>query len=155
MQGLLQRDIAPTPEQEIILRNVIDRIIDESEDLRAQETRRDVKGPLLGLLLGRPGAGKTLVLRWIRELFEQVLGWEHCKEFIYVVFQYKTAAMIGGCTLHAAADLAQSEEAGDRSVAGADIGNLYDRNQYLRWIWIDELSMLGTVLLARFEEKSD
>ena len=106
-------------------------------------------------LVIRPGTGKTLVLSWIRKLFEEKLKWEHGKGFIYVAFQNKMAAMIGGFTLHAAADLAQSEDAGDRSVAGADIGNLHDRNQYLRWIWVDELSMLGTVLFARFEEKYD
>ena len=38
LQSLREGRVAPTQEQEIILKDVIDRIMDESEDFRAQET---------------------------------------------------------------------------------------------------------------------
>ena len=35
--------------------------------------------PLLALVHGLPGTGKSRVLRWIRDTFEEALGWKHEK----------------------------------------------------------------------------
>ena len=56
--------------------------------------------PLLSLLHGVPGAGKSEVLYWIRDFFEEVCLWIHGKEVAYLTSQNSMAALINGCTFH-------------------------------------------------------
>ncbi len=41
--------------------------------------------PLRLMVQGLPGAGKSQVIKWVRSFFEDVLGWEHAREFICIV----------------------------------------------------------------------
>ena len=56
--------------------------------------------PLRSLLHGVPGAGKSGVLYWLRDFFEEVCLWIHGKEFVYLASQNSMAALIDGCTFH-------------------------------------------------------
>ena len=55
--------------------------------------------------------------------------------------------------MHAAADLSYSEEAGLRKLSHKDIDAVFIRTQNLRWLLVDEVSMLPSGLLADFEQK--
>ena len=61
------------------------------------------------------------------------------------------AAAIGGMTIHSAADLGQSGQAASRSLNHSDVENLFIQNQYLRWVLLDEISMVADELLGEFE----
>ena len=63
------------------------------------------------MIHGHPGTGKSQVIKWLNELFTDILKWKHGNEFIFVAFQNKMASLIGGMALHGAADLPHSEDA--------------------------------------------
>ena len=52
-----------------------------------------------------------------------------------------------GNTLHVGGDIAVG---GDRSLQHTDVDVLFTRNQYLRWVIIDELPMVPDDLLGEF-----
>jgi len=56
--------------------------------------------PLRLLTHGLPGAGKSQLIKWIRSFFEDVLGWEHGREFVCIASMNTMAALIGGYTIH-------------------------------------------------------
>ena len=140
LKELDDRTGEPTPnrQQRAVLEDVAERLIQEAHDYTAQEHVSQVREPLRGLCHGLPGTGKTEVIKWIRELFEHKMCWNHGREFIFVAFQNKMASLINGVTLHGAADMKQGEEFGDRSSATGDVESLFIRSQSLRWIIIDE-----------------
>jgi hypothetical protein len=88
-------------------------------------------------------------------MFEEALGWEHGVHFICVAFQNRMAASIGGNTLHNAGDLPKPGEKSEYKLASSDIHNLYSKNQNLRWVLLDEISMISDQLLGLFESALD
>ena len=149
----------PTTEQRDVLNRVADRVLQEfalehegqdvPDELRFAPDKSDGDEPLRGLVHGLPGTGKSRVIKWIRRLFEEALGWEHGVQFVCVAFQNRMAASIGGNTLHSAADLPRPGTVG--SLSHSDIDNLYIKNQCLRWVLVDEVSMIPDELLGCFE----
>ena len=105
----------------------------------------------MALVHGPPGTGKSEVLKWLRDFFEEALGWQHEEQFLCVAFQNRMAAMIGGTTFHSGGDLPKPGENRDRKLEHSDVDNLYVRNAALRWILIDEISMVSHALLGEFE----
>ena len=89
-----------------------------------------------------------LRLRSGAEFFEDALGWTHGVEFMCVAFQNRMAAAIGGATLHTGADLPRPGENRDRALGHSDVDNLYMKNADMRWILVDEVSMVSDVLLG-------
>ena len=150
----------PTPEQLQVLRRVAARVLQEFRDEKvgeaiqqsAQDTVDDeAQEPLRGLVHGLPGTGKSRVIAWLRSLFEDALGWTHGVEFMCVAFQNRMAAAIGGTTLHTGAGLPRPGENRDHALGHADIDNMYIQNACLRWIILDEVSMVSDHLLGEFD----
>ena len=56
--------------------------------------------PLLDLVHGFPGTGKSAIIAWMRQLMEEGLGWEHGVQFVCLAFQNAMAAQINGHTVH-------------------------------------------------------
>ena len=56
--------------------------------------------PLLDVVHGYPGTGKSAVIGWMRKLMEDGLGWEHGVQFVCLAFQNAMAAQINGHTVH-------------------------------------------------------
>ena len=81
--------------------------------------------PVLGLVHGPPGTGKSKVLKWLRMSFENALGWKHCEEFLCVAFQNRMLAAIGGTASHAGADMHISGKNSDRKSGNSEIYDLY------------------------------
>ena len=90
--------------------------------------------PLRGLVHGLPGTGKSRVLKWLRSLFEDALGWTHGEQFLCVALQNRMAGSIGGDTLHAGAGLPRFGANRDRKLYHSEIDTLYLRNASLRWV---------------------
>ena len=81
-------------------------------------------------------------------MFLEAVGWKHEDEFLCVAFQNRVAHAMEGTTLHSGGDVGIG---GQRSLEKNEIDRLYSRNQYLRWIIIDELPMVSDNLLGCFE----
>ena len=110
--------------------------------------REEREQPLLSFCHGSPGTGKSRVIKWVRRMFEEALGWNHEDEFLCVAFQNRVAHAMGGSTMHYGGDIGIGNQ---RQLQHTDIDVLFTRNQYLRWAIIDELPIIPGDLLGAFE----
>ena len=63
------------------------------------------------------------------------------------------AAAIHGSTLHFACDLPRPGEDRERKLTHGDVENLFIQNEKVRWILVDEVSMISDTLLGDFEHQ--
>ena len=81
-------------------------------------------------------------MKWIRAFFEEVLGWQHGTEFVFIASMNTMAALIGGKTIHSfghiLVDANQRQAKKGTSWAAPDINKMWDENQNLRWVLMDE-----------------
>ena len=76
------------------------------------------------LLHGCPGTGKSAILHWMREFFEEQLGWEHGIYFMFTAPMNTMAGLIGGETLHKAGGVQWSANANHGAMEeGGSCGN--------------------------------
>ena len=137
----------PTAEQWRVLEEISKRASVEDEELNQKSRKTSVIEPLRLLVQGLPGAGKSQVIKWIRSLFEDVLGYTHATEFVCVASMNTMATLIGGMTLHTWGEIPFNEEA-SVDKAGMkrkkpDVSTMFVKCQNLRWILIDEGSSAG------------
>ena len=104
---------------------------------------------MIDLVHGLPGTGKTRVVQCVRRLFQEALGWEHGVQFVLLAFQNSMAAHIDGLTIHHWAGIPINAEAGRSGTK--DATKLSTRCQCLRFIIIDEISMVSAELLAQLD----
>ena len=100
LAGLARQEEPPTAEQHAFLASVVQRI--ELEAHAEQHAAQHTLGtePLFDMIHGVPGAGKSKLIKWLRSLFEDELGWMHGVQFVCLAFQNAMAALINGFTVH-------------------------------------------------------
>ena len=138
----------PTTEQLRFLRAVIDRCLQESLEEQDEKSRSE---PLRAVFHGVPGAGKSQTLKWLRAFFEEVCGWQHQQEFVYLAPQNTQAALIAGMTLHSFANIQVKTKTARAKQASTP--KQFARYQRLRWIVVDESSTVGLEILATLEKR--
>ena len=137
-----------------MLRRICARVVDELQEMNSDVQITD---PLLWLLHGEPGTGKSEVLHMVKNLFQEVCGWQMGLEYQMAALQAVTAQLLGGDTLHhacgfnpfgnaPATDAAKAKAATRRAEVAA-------RVQQWRWLFIDEISMVSAQLLAEIDAK--
>ena len=84
----------PNKEQRLILQVIHDRCVAE-----ATETADAMSVPLLRLISGLPGSGKSQLIAWVRSSFEDVWDWQYGREFAFIAPLNTMAAGIGGQTV--------------------------------------------------------
>ena len=104
--------------------------------------------PLLDLVHGFPGTGKSVLIAWMRRLMEEGLGWEHGVQFVCLAYQNAMAAGINGFTVHHWSGIPAKNN--ENSACG-DKHKQSIKCQALRVIIIDEISMLSAELLGALE----
>jgi hypothetical protein len=82
LDEIQSREEHPTPEQMLILRHFIDRLKFEMVEARGNAVNIACREPLLDLIHGLPGTGKSRLIAWLRELMERGLGWTHGVQFV-------------------------------------------------------------------------
>ena len=102
---LADRKEPPTQEHTSFLSNIIDRLIEEAAAEQKNERSSVQSEPPFYLIHGVPGAGKSRLIALLREMFTQVLHWEHGVQFQCLAPQNTMAALIGGATLHSWGDV--------------------------------------------------
>ena len=136
-----------------MLRIVCQRVCDELQESNDDVARSD---PLMWLLHGGPGTGKSEVLIMVKELFRDVCGWEMGFEFQMMALQAVMAQLLEGDTIHHACginpfgvknDPKAAQKASQKQVETAA------RIMQWRWLFIDEISMVGAKLLAEVDMK--
>ena len=104
--------------------------------------------PLRWSMHGGPGTGQTHVINIIKEsLVEKVLKWNPGVKVQIVALQAVTADLLSGDTIHHAFDLS-AKPAGDKG----DLNTMKAILQ-LRWLTIDEISMVSARWLADIDTK--
>lgn len=142
--GLLLND-----DQLAAMSSIVDQICAE-----LQEKSETVREPLFKVLHGGPGAGKSEVVKYILELFRDVLRWKVGIEYHVGAFQAVMAEQLGGDTLHHIAGIqARQKKNGKKGNSDKKEGNkdLMRRMARARWLIIDEISMVSPRLLAEVD----
>ena len=95
-------------------------------------------------LHGVPGAGKSKLLEWIRLFFEEVCGWTHGVEFVYLASQHTMTALICGFTIHSFGNVKFWQKDGSlakvQKKKAKDMSAQFLKYERLRWVFIDECS---------------
>ena len=113
----------------------------------------DAGEPLRKLVRGGPGAGKTHAIKLVKELFQDVLGWQQGVHFQVVAFQAAMAHLIGGDTIHHALGIPVFTDGRSSDDPLASHMTIAKRMLQCRWLIIDEISMVSSQLLALVDIK--
>ena len=73
-------------------------------------------------------------------------GWTHGVQFVRLAFQNSMACQIDGCTLHHWSGIPVGET--DGTALTKDAHKLATKRQSLRWVLIDEVSMISAQLVG-------
>ena len=138
----------PNREQQTFLDLFVRRLKAERREQVQGAINRSPGEPLLDLVHGFPGTGKSAVIAWMRQLMEDGLGWEHGVQFVCLPFQNAMAAQIKGYTVHHWSGMPAR---GDDSSGTGDRRKQSMRCQALRVIIIDEVSMMSAGLLGKLD----
>ena len=90
----------PNDQQTAFLQHFVRRMKVEMLELRQGKVNCNPGEPLLDLIHGFPGTGKSAVISWLRQLLTEGMGWEHGVQFVCLAFQNAMAAQINGFTVH-------------------------------------------------------
>ena len=116
--------------------------------MRRRTVNQAAKEPLLDLIHGFPGTGKSRVIAWMRMLMEDGLGWVHGVQFVCLAFQNAMAAQINGFTVHHWSGIPS------RTLEGNTTGDRHKQSlkcQALRVLIIDEVSMIAAELCGALD----
>ena len=94
--------MTPNPLQQQILdlvheRRIVEHVCENGEGVPSKTCCPE---PLLRLIHGLPGSGKTQVLRWLQSYFEEVWSWTLGLEFVFTAPLNSMASSIQGSTIH-------------------------------------------------------
>ena len=145
-----RKAVKPSAEQFAILQRVAHRMKFEMRQEQSPTSTRicDSEEPLFDLIHGLPGTGKSAVIAWLKDLFHEI-GWQHDVQYVCLAVQNAMAANIGGHTIHhwSGIPITQAEgQAGTKDTTALSI-----KCQCLRFILIDEISMVSAELLSLLE----
>lgn len=137
-------------EQHRFLGLVVDRLLVEHNLISAEDANKYCREPMLHLLHGPPGTGKSHCLLFLREIFN-LLEYKQGIDYEVVAFQAVNASALAGKTIHHACGFNTDQY--NASEAGAVAATTAKRISYWRWLFIDEVSMVGARLLARTDHR--
>ena len=133
--------------QHEFLELVVDRVLVEHQLIEPEASIRKSSEPLVWLLHGSPGTGKSHELPFLRELFEDFLGYRQGIDYQITAFQAVNAADILGETIHKAFGLIKYGKPNETAATAVQLMG------YWRWLIVDEISMVGAKLLAKMEQQ--
>jgi len=140
---------APNEEQLAFLNALADRLKTEIAEELQDSKGTSKQEPMLDLVHGLPGAGKKCAVKWARRLFEEALGWTHGVQFVLLSFLNSMAAHLEGFTIHHWSGIPVMAE--DGTVGTKSTTTLSTKCQCLRFILLDEISMVSAELLGTLE----
>ena len=144
------KGITPNGKQEEVLAMVHARCV-------AEQTTSDTSPPLLRLVHGLPGSGKSQLLKWIRSYFVEVWQWTLGREFVFLAPFNSMACGIGGATAHSWGHISFKGKRGviilpTDGQSTDELPSMTIRCGALRWIFIDEVEALGSETFGELEQ---
>ena len=121
-RSLFQNAKSPTPDQWRVLEAIHARCVRMRQEHNSNVQKRSREEPLRLMIQGLPGAGKSQVIQWVRNFFEEVLGWQHGREFVCLASMNTMAALIGGSTIHAWGEVPINAEQQRKKVFPHELG---------------------------------
>ena len=86
LDSLSSHEKRPTLEQHALLQCIVDRIAREAEGgMRELASSQITERPLLDMVHGIPGAGKSALIEWTREAFGTI-GWAHGVQYVFLAY---------------------------------------------------------------------
>eukprot|EP00973_Karenia_brevis_P076207 10583127-Karenia_brevis.AAC.1 len=110
--------------------------------------------PMLHLLHGLPGSGKSEVLRWLRSYWEIVWKHEHGVRCVLVAYSNAVADNIGGFTMHRYFNIEWKKEYGTMVCILKDSGSwihFITKLSLLKFLVVDEIEAVGINMLSKLE----
>ena len=159
LQGIKRREVngrrVLNKTQYSVVKMVAKRICLEYRALSGGMRFEDLPEPLRWSMHGGPGTGKTHVIKIIKvELFQQVLGWNIGTEFNIIALQAVMADLLGGDTIHHALNIGifgmKKKDKGSQETRAREVMRSM---LMLRWLIIDEISMVSARLLADIDHQ--
>ena len=159
--------LTPTAQQEHVLYTVHFRALTEEyalagEDIpdaiwRCKPPAVNVGMPLLRLIHGLPGSGKSELMKWLKQYFENVWLWKKNKQFALIAPMNMMVGNIGGTTIHSVGRIPFKGKRGNvvQSGKGAEPGgSIFTDEEYheLRFVLMDEVEAAGVSLFGRLED---
>ena len=104
--------------------------------------------PLLRLVHGHPGSGKTEVLRWIQQYFERVWSWTLGLQFAFTEPLNSMASNINGDTVHSWGQVGFKDRRGATIAPHGcrgldDVPTMGIRCNAVRFLFIEEIEAAG------------
>ena len=120
-----------------------------------EETVEDecASAPLLRLVHGLPGSGKSQLLLWLRSYFEEVWLWSEGPEFVFLAPLNSMACNIGGSTVHGWGRVAFKDKRGVRilPVESDEVTGMSTKCGALRFLLVDEIEATGAETIGQLE----
>ena len=143
--------VVPNTKQAMVLNLVHDRCVKEHHHAEANEEE-----PLLRLIHGLPGSGKSLLLKWLRKYFVNVWLWTEGREFIFIAPLNSMACNIGGATVHSWAAVSFKDKRGvlirpQDQTYSIEIPAMSTKCGSLRFLFIDEFEATGADTIGEVE----
>ena len=155
--------LTPTEEQAAVLPVVHERVVKAEYELAGEQppssvaASMDVERPLLRLVRGLWGSGKSKPIALLKRYFQEVWQWTRGKQRAQVAPMNAMADNIGGSTMHSFGRIPFKDrkgmliKAGGESEAAGMLGSPGDWHE-LRFLLIDEVEAAGSALLGQLEE---
>ena len=145
LRSLQERAEKPTNQQLEVLRTIVDRITEEATIERCGKMpSSSASEPLFDMAHVLSGCGKSRLIAWIREAFEEVLGWQHGVHFVCLAFTNTMATRIAGETTYHWSSIPASETYDPR-----DTDMITARCELIRWILIDDVNTISADLFGQ------
>ena len=157
----------PTPNQKHVLETIHFRVVKENYELlhedyssiwAAKPADIQVEEPLLRLVHGLPGSGKSKLLLWIKDYFRTVWQWKMNNQFSIVAPQNSMADNVGGDTLHSFGNIPFKDHRGKLVNTHGFLDDekqslLSTRWHNLRFLFVDEIEAVGVNILGEVQHK--
>ena len=92
--------MAPYEEQWRLMDMVHRRCVVEAEEEQQGRINSSAEEPERVFGHGLPGSGKTQIMKWLSEYFQEVWGWRPGVQYVYLAPLNSMAARINGYTVH-------------------------------------------------------
>ena len=152
----LQRTANPPGEKQLqILRLILDRCWLEAREIRSNSINMTAAEPVRHMIQGLPGAGKSELIKWICRAFNEVFGFQHGVQYVCLASQNTMASLINGFTNHSWGGVpvtnAQFEQWKNTNWNTPKVSPLFEKNQHMRWILMDEGSTTSAEVFGIIE----
>jgi hypothetical protein len=142
LQAIQREDKPPGVQQLQLLRMIFERCWIEAREIRSSSINTTDAEPLRHMIQGLPGAGKSELIKWICRGFEEIFGFQHGVQYVCLASQNTMAALINGFTNHSWGGVpvtrAQFDQWQNTNWNTPQVSPLFEKNQHMRWILIDE-----------------